>query len=84
MNKKDILSIVKKRINRDFPRFSNMPINEERIGSSAAIAKKLGIEAVPMKKKLYAFTVVNEEQFRNVLRIVIDENGKFVKISHSK
>lgn len=84
MNKRKIMDIIKQKISDEFPRFADLPINEEYIGASKGIAKQLGITLPKSRVKLYAFTVVSKDIFRNVLRIVIDENGKFVKISHSK
>ncbi len=85
MKKSDIIKIVKETINSEYPQFDGFPINEEKINmSSAQIAKKLNIKAGKRHEKLYAFTVINNNKFSNILRLVIDENGKFIKISISK
>ncbi len=85
MKRKELLSIVQNRIIKDYSEFKKIKPTHETISTAVSkLSKKLNIVSKRKIGNIHAFIYVKNKPFRSILRITIDENGKIIKISHSK
>ncbi len=85
MKKKELLNIIQNKVIKDYPEFRKIkPIQETVSTAISKLSKKLDIIGKKKMESVYAFIYIKNKPIRSILRIVIDENGKIIKISHSK
>ena len=86
MKVNELKKLCEAKIKSDFPEFSDIEPRIETIDTDVKkYSKRLGRKFTEGKKKIYGYVYEKHvHDFKKILRIVIDENGNIIKITHSK
>lgn len=86
MEQNELTKLCKEKIRSDFPRFSDIEPRIESIDTDVKkYSKQLGRQFPAHDKRIYGYVYEKSiNGFKSILRIVIDENGNIIKITHSK
>lgn len=86
MKENELKQLCDEKVRSDFPEFSDIEPKTETIDTDVKkYSKHLGSEFTADGKNIYGFVYEKHiNDFKKILRIVIDENGNIIKITHSK
>ncbi|MFO8061854.1 MAG: hypothetical protein R6U31_02890 [bacterium] len=86
MKQNELTRLCEERIRAEFPEFSDIEPRIETIDTDVKkYSKQLGRQFTGGDKKMYGYVYEKHiNDFKKILRIVIDENGNIIKITHSK
>ncbi|MDY6788168.1 MAG: hypothetical protein SVK54_08610 [candidate division WOR-3 bacterium] len=86
MKENELKKLCGEKVRSDFPEFIDIEPTIETIDTDVKkYSKQLGRQFTGGEKKIYGYVYEKHvNNFKKILRIVIDENGNIIKITHSK